>query len=308
MKVLMMGIAGGLARQVARLLKERGHDVLGIDKRPWPDAPRGIEVHEVDLRKRAAEDVFRRKKPDVVVHMATVTSLLARADERQRINLGGTRAVFEYSKTYGVKQVVFVGRHTYYGAGPESPMYHTEEEPPLALDSFPELADLVAADLYAANALWRTPEIATSVLRLCYTLGPSRQGTLPTFLKGQRVPMVLGYDPLFQFLDEADAAMAIVLAVEKQLKGVFNVAGPPPLPLSNIIREAGRTPVPLPQAVVTALLGRFGFPSLPKGAVEHIKFPVVVDARRFVEATGFRYQFDEVETVRRYRGVLGQVA
>ncbi|MBX7114124.1 MAG: SDR family oxidoreductase [Myxococcaceae bacterium] len=303
MKVLVMGIAGGLARAVALLLRERGHEVQGIDKRPWRDAPKGIEVHEIDLRKRAAEDVFRRKKPDAVVHMATVTSLLARAEERQRINLGGTRAVFEYSQQYGVKQVVFVGRHTYYGAGPDSPMYHTEEEPPLALDRFPELSDLVAADLYAANALWRSPQLATCVLRLCYTLGPSQQGTLSTFLRGRRVPMVLGFDPLFQFLYEADAAMSIVLAVEKHLKGVFNVAGPSPLPLSQIIAEAGRTPVPLPEVIISALLGRFGFPALPAGAVQHIKFPVVVDARRFFEATGFTPSVDEVETLRRYRAL-----
>jgi|CXWL01.1.fsa_nt_gi UDP-glucose 4-epimerase len=303
MKVLVMGIAGGLAKAVALSLKERGHEVLGIDQRPWRDAPKGIEVHEVDLRKRAAEDIFRRKKPDAVVHMATVTSLLARAEERQRMNLGGTRAVFDYSQSYGVKQVVFVGRHTYYGAGPDSPMYHTEEEPPLALDRFPELADLVAADLYASNALWRSPALATSVLRLCYTLGPTQQGTLSTFLKGRRVPLVLGFDPLFQFLYEADAAMAIVLATEKQLRGVFNVAGPSPLPLSHIIKESGRTPVPLPEMVITGLLGRFGFPPLPKGAVQHIKYPVVVDARRFKEATGFAHEVDEVETLRRYRAL-----
>ena len=44
-------------------------------RRPWSSAPKGIEVHRVDIRKRAAEDVFRRRRPDAVVHMATVTAL-----------------------------------------------------------------------------------------------------------------------------------------------------------------------------------------------------------------------------------------
>ena len=55
MKILVAGIAGGLARQVAERLVEKGHTVAGLDKRPWPGAPSSIEVHTVDLRKRAAE-------------------------------------------------------------------------------------------------------------------------------------------------------------------------------------------------------------------------------------------------------------
>ena len=87
--------------------------------------------------------------------MATVTSLVVPGEERYQINLGGTRAVFDYARAYGVEHCVFVGRHTFYGAGPDSPLFHTEDEPPMELNRFPELADLVASDLYAATALWR---------------------------------------------------------------------------------------------------------------------------------------------------------
>lgn len=302
MRILVAGIAGGLARQVAERLLEKGHTVAGLDKRPWPGAPKAIEVHTVDLRKRAAEDVFRRFKPETVVHMATVTSLVMQGEERTRLNLGGTRAVFEHASTYGAKHVVFVGRHTYYGAAPDLALYHREEEPPQALGSFPELADLVASDLFAGSALWRAKH-DTSVLRLCYTLGQSQQGTLASFLRGKRVPMVLGYDPLFQFLDESDAVHAIVRAVEKRPKGVFNVAGPQPVPLSTIIEATGRTAVPVPQPLLELVIGRLGFPALPKGALEHLKFPVVVDAKAFAEATGFHHQVDEVETLHRYRSL-----
>lgn len=304
MKVLIVGVAGGTARQVALTLRERGHEVLGMDKRPWRDAPKGIRNFEVDLRKRGAEEVFRKERPECVVHMATVTAITtSRAEERERLNLGGTRSVFEFSLQNGVKQVVFVGRHTYYGAGPDSALYHSEDEPPMALGTFPGLGDLVAADLYAANTLWRNPELAVSVLRVCYTLGPSRTGTLATFLRGKRVPMVFGYDPLFQFLYEGDFANAVALAVEKKPRGIFNVAGPRAVPLSMIATATGRTPVPVPQAILERLLGRFGFPSLPRGALEHIKYPVVVDASAFVKATGFKWEVDEVETLSRYRAL-----
>ena len=303
MRALVVGAAGGLARQVALELRARGHEVLGLDSRPWPDAPKGLRFFQADLRKRAAEDVFRREKPEAVVHMATVSALSADTEERHRINLGGTRAVFEHCQTYGVPQAVFVGRHTYYGAGPESPLYHSEDEPPQALATFPELSDLVAADLYAANALWRAPKMTTAVLRLVYTLGASRQGTLATFLRGKRVPTVLGYDPLFQFLWEGDAVEAIALAVEKKLRGVFNVAGPQPVPLSHVIRETGRTRVPLPEPALRAMLGHFGFPALPPGALEHLKFPIVVDAKVFTAATGFQWAVDEVDAMHRYRAL-----
>lgn len=300
MRVLIPGIAGGLARRVARLLFERGHEVVGIDARPWSDAPAGIELHRVDIRKRAAEDVFRKRRPDAVIHMATVSALSARGEERHRINLGGTQAVFEHCRTYGVRQVVFVGRHTYYGAGPDAPLYHRENEPPQGLSSFPELADLVAADLFAATALWRVPEMTTAILRVCYTLGPSGQGTLASFLRGRRVPALLGYDPLFQFIHEEDAAEAIALAFDRRLRGIFNVAGPPPLPLSVLARAAGRSLVPLPGFLLAQMLGRFGLPRLAPGALVHIKYPIVLDASAFRAASGFAHRYSEVQTVQAF--------
>jgi UDP-glucose 4-epimerase len=233
--------------------------------------------------------------------MATVTHLVERTEERFRINLGGTRAVFEHCREWGVEHAIFVGRHTYYGAAADSPLYHKEEEPPMAVTTFPELADLVAADLYACTALWRLPNLVTTVLRMVYTLGPTGHGTLATFLRGKRVPMVLGFDPLFHFMHEDDVTSAICLALEKRLQGVYNVAGPQPVPLSVAIRGTGRSSVPFPEALFRAALGRFGLPRLPPGALEHIKYPVVVDSSAFRAATGFQHKVDEVQAMQEFR-------
>ncbi len=301
MKVLVLGIAGPLGRLVATGLQEDGHTVAGIDRRGSAKLPEGIAVYTADIRKRPAEEIFRRFSPDVVVHMATVSHFAARTEERHRINVGGTRAVFDHCDRWGVQHAVFVGRHTYYGADADSPLYHSEDEPPMGLASYPELADLVAADLYAGSALWRLPKLDTTVLRLCYTLGKTGSGTLATYLRGRRVPTVLGFDPLFQFMHELDAAAAIRTAVQSRPRGVFNVAGPAPLPLSVIVREAGRTQVPLPEPLYAALLGRLGLPRLPRGAIEHIKHAIVVDAAHFSRVTGFRHRFDERTTLREFR-------
>ena len=171
----------------------------------------------------------------------------------------------------------------------------------MALSSFPELSDLVAADLYASTALWRYPTLTTTVLRLCYTLGPSRHGTLAGFLRGEIVPTLLGFDPLFQFMHEDDVVSALVLALETRVRGVFNVSGPQPVPLSVIIKKTGRRSLPLPEFVFGFALGRAGLPKLPAGALAHIKYPVVIDGSVFKEQTKFVHAHSEVETLREFR-------
>jgi len=308
MKVLVPGLSGRLGKMLAERLLELGHDVIGIDRRPFREKPHGVEMHEIDIRKRAAEDVFRRVRPEAVIHMATVTHLIMQSEDRYRINLGGTRAVFEHSATYGVEHVIFVGRHTYYGAAADSPLFHNEDEPPMGLSSFPELADLVAADLYAGSALWRYPSFATTVTRMVYTLGPTGHGTLATFLRGRRVPTLLGFDPLFQFMHEADVVTSLCTALDKRPRGVFNVAGPQPVPLSTVIRETERTNIPIPEIVFAMMLGRFGLPKLPHGALEHIKYPVTVDGSAFKKATGFQHQYDEKGAIKAYRDAFPRPA
>ncbi|MHC4391315.1 MAG: SDR family oxidoreductase [Planctomycetota bacterium] len=297
MKVLITGITGGLGRLVTHRLVEHGHEVIGIDRRDWHDAPAGVTILRADIRKRPAEEVFRTQRPDALIHMATVTHFTAGFEERFRINLGGTRRLFDHCHHYGVKQAVFVGRHTAYGAASDSPLYHTEDDPPLGGSTFPALADLVAADMYAASTLWRFPDLRTAVLRIVYPLGPSKRGTLASFLAGRRVPMVLGFDPLYHFMHEYDVARAIVMTLEQQLKGVFNVAGPPPVPLSVVCHATGRRPLRLPETVFPLLVGRFGLPKLPPGATNHVKYPIVLDDTLFKKTTGFKFEYDEEATL-----------
>lgn len=297
-RVLITGAAGRLGRLFAGTLHAAGFDVVGIDRRAWPDAP--IRLHQVDLLKRAAADVMRGYQPEVVVHCASITQEGSDRHDRHRVNLGGTKAIFDYCRQLSVKHAVFIGRHTYYGATSDAPLYHTEDDPPLGLETFPELADLVAADLFSGSMLWRAHEMTTTVLRFVYTLGPSGTGTLADFLRGPRVPMVLGFDPLFQFMHEADAARALIASIRSRARGVFNVAGPSPLPLAALVRHAGRRRVVLPEPVLRRLLGKFGLPELAPSAVDHIKYSLVVDDSAFRRTTGFSAEHGQLETVRAF--------
>ena len=82
---------------------------------------------------------------------------------------------------------------------------------------------------------------------------------------------------------------------------VYNVAGPQPLPLSSVIRVAGRSALHLPEMALPYFFGRFGLPRLPPQSLEHLKHSVVVDDSAFRAATAFQHTFDEGEALRAFR-------
>ena len=72
-------------------------------------------------------------------------------------------------------------------------------------------------------------------------------------------------------------------------------------PLSLLIKTAGRRSISLPEPLLDRVLGRFGLPKLPVGAINHLKFPVVVDGSYFQRSTGFEHRFDEDQTMESFR-------
>ena len=249
---------------------------------------------------RGAMKAFRAWRPETVVLMDPA-SPFAEDDDRPGSLVEMTRAVFDYSRSCGAAHCVFVGRHTYYGAGASRPLFHVEDDSPSEMNAWPRLGDLVASDQLASSALWKFPELTTTILRPCYALGPSGHGTLALYLRARRVPVVWGFDPVMQFMHEEDIVSCLVRTIECRPRGVFNVAGPTPLPLSWIVREAGRSPMAIPEFALPGFLGRLGLPELDRGAIAHLKYPVVVDASAFRACTGFSHVYDAVETMRSFR-------
>jgi UDP-glucose 4-epimerase len=124
------------------------------------------------------------------------------------------------------------------------------------------------------------------------------------YLRERRVPTVMGFDPMMQFIHEEDFAEAIALTVERELQGVFNVTGPGEVPLHTAIREAGASAIPLPEPLLRpALAGLFDFGLFPypPGALDYLKFPITVSGERFIDASGFQPAYDLVETLRSMR-------
>lgn len=297
-RVVVTGASGSFGRVAVRWLSSRGHEVHAVDLHEDPSLPSGVELHRLDVRKRGFEDLVRRLHPDALIHLAMVRRFGRAQAERYRINFEGTAKVFEVGRHHGVGKMVFVSRATVYGALPDQPQFVTEEHPPAAGRTFPEIQDLIAADLYVSGMLWRHPDIDTVLLRPVNVLGPTVNTLLNRYLGRRRVFTVLGFDPVQQVIHEEDLGLAFELSLDPGVRGVFNVTGPGEVPLHVLIDEAGAAGVPLPESVIGLVKGRLGFPEIPKGALDYLKYPCTVDGSRFREATGFTPARGLVETLR----------
>jgi UDP-glucose 4-epimerase len=94
---------------------------------------------------------------------------------------------------------------------------------------------------------------------------------------------------------------AIEHALAPGVRGIFNVAGPDPLPLSRVIRLLGRPSLPVPSALGKMMLKRLWtlhLSNFPAPEIDHIRYVCMVDDRRAREIMGFLPKKTIEETVR----------
>lgn len=286
-RIIVIGAAGSFGRVVVPHLAAAGWEVHAVDRREVAGAPAGVTVHRADILKRSFDEVLRQVRPWGVIHLAMVHRFKLRFRERHRINFEGTARVIDAALAAGVGKIVFLSRATVYGALSDQPQFLSEDHPPAAGRMFSEMADLVAADLYATTAMWRHQDRNMVVLRPVNVLGPRVSTLLQRYLARPRVFTVAGFDPVYQVVHEEDLARAVELALEPGLRGVFNVTGPGEVPLHVLIDETGGLRVPLPEPMIKLLRGRLGFPAIPEGAIQFLKYSCTVDGSRFRQSTGF---------------------
>jgi UDP-glucose 4-epimerase len=248
----------------------------------------------VDLRKKRFEDVIRTELPTAVVHMGFIRHFRAGESVRHDVNVRGTKQLLDHCVNHGVQALVVLSSSYVYGAFPENPYYMDEDSPLSASRSYPEIRDLVEVDTLASAFLWRYPHIRTCVLRPVNVLGYYVHSMIGQYLREPRIPTVMGFDPMMQFIHEEDLSESIALALEHGLQGVFNVTGPGEVPLHTAIRETGGTALPMPEPIIRPLferLFRWGLLPYPPGAIDYLKYPITVSGDRFVDATSFRPLF-----------------
>jgi UDP-glucose 4-epimerase len=304
--VLVTGISGNLGRALARLLHKTDR-VVGVDRRPFPGAPKDLEVHNLDIRKRKAEDLFRRGDIQAMIHMAIVHDPRLPQDDQHSFNVVGTKAVLEYAAKYGVRKVVVLSSATVYGPQPGNDNFLTEESPLLGSQRFPMIRDLVEVDMYAQQYMWKHPEVETVMLRPVHIVGPTVRNGASAYLRLSRPWTLAGFDPMVQLIHEEDVARALALSLRLGVRGVFNVCGPGELPLSAVLRELGRAPIPVPHLFARPLLDKlfqYRLAGFPSAELDHLQFLCTVDGTRAERELGFRPAFTLRETI---RGVLGEV-
>lgn len=303
--VVVTGISGNLGRALVKLL-HTGERIIGIDRRPFVGRPKDVEMYQLDLRKKKAEDVFRKNEIGAVIHMGIMHDPRMSEEEHHSFNVVGTTRLLEYCAKYGVKKVVVLSSANVYGPSPDNSNFLTEDAPLMAASRFSGVRDLIEVDMLAHGFFWRHPDINTVILRPVHIVGPTIKNAPSNYLRLRHPWTLAGFDPIVQMIHVEDVGRAMVEALRPELKGVYNVTGPGEVPLSAALRELGHTPIPVPHPVARPLLGmlfKYRLANFPPPELDHIQFLCNVDGTRWQKETGWKPRHSMRETI---RSVIGE--
>jgi UDP-glucose 4-epimerase len=296
--VLVTGICGRLGKQLARVL-HRERRVVGVDRRDFTDRPKDIDHAQVDIRRTKLKDVFRANDIEAVVHLGVMHDPRASAAEHHSWNVAGFGKLLEYIAQFNVSKLVVLSSSNVYGPQPSNPQFLGEDAPLLGGQNFSDIRDLVEVDMLAQSFFWKLPETETVILRPVHIIG-SVHNAPSNFLRLDPVLTVMGYDPMAQVLHQSDVVRAIELALRPGIRGIFNLAGPEPVPLSHLIKILGRQRVSVPYSLARVVLRRLWslrLTTFPPPELDHIRYVCMVDDRRARQVLGFTPSMSLEETV-----------
>ena len=237
MKVLVTGSEGFLGKHICAALKNRGHDVVGLDSAP------GAEI-VADITK-----VMPIMKVDAVIHLAAVASpsvCVANPDLAFNVNVLGTHQTLRLALESGAKKFVFSSSAHVYDIPPK--YMPTDECHPLRLNNIYTTTKLLGEQL--CHLFWENHGLSYTTLRLFNAYGPG-QGKgyfIPDQLGKARHGEIelLGGTTTKDWVYVDDVARAFVLAVESGFVGAINIGTGLETPLSHIAQTIGtafRVPV-----------------------------------------------------------------
>ena len=298
-RVIITGINGNLGRRLARRL-HRSCSVIGIDRRPARDLPKDVEFHQLDLRRRKTENIFRTARADAVVHLHIMHDPRATQEEAHGLNISATTKVLEFCAHYNIPKVVLLSSADVYGPVLHNNQFLDEQSPLLGASDFGDIRSLIELDMLASTFFWRYPSIETVILRPVHILG-GVSNAASNYLRMKRPWTLMGFDPMVQVIHVEDVVAALALALKPGVKGIYNIVGPGEVPLSAIMKELGRRtlsiPVPLAKAALK-LFWRFKLASFPAPELDHIRYICMVDGSRAKAELGFAPEFALQETIR----------
>jgi UDP-glucose 4-epimerase len=303
-RILITGISrywGGRLAQALEAFPEV-EAVIGVDN----EEPQ-VELERTEYVKVGAQHALLRRVVEaaeidtvvdtrLVVDSATTSS--SRAHEN---NVMGTMNILAActGSDSPVRKVVFKSSTHFYGSQQDDPAFFDEtmrrpHPPRTGIER-----DVVEAEASLDEFAERHPETAVTVLRFANVLGPDVETSHIKLFTLPAVPMILGFDPRYQFVHEDDVVHALEHAVAHRAPGTYNVAGDGVLALSEVAGLLGKPYAPvLPPwgtGLAASVLKRIGL-QIPQENLNQMRFGRGVDNRRY-KAAGFRYQHTSREAV-----------
>lgn len=322
LKVAVTGPTGEIGLALVEELERRPEvgEVRGMARRPFDPADAGWE--KVAYRRG---DVLDRGSlaalfdgADVAVHLAF--SIFGGREATRRVNLEGSRNVFEAAVRAGVRRLVYTSSVAAYGFHPENPQPLTEEVPARGSDSFYYSAQKAELEEALSEALAGS-EVEAYVFRPCVVAGPRAtmliRQTVAAARLGDPLPRLrrgLGHLPLpdpvlpdsglvLQLVHHDDVAAALAAATTGAgPPGAYNLAGPGEVGVADIARSIGWHSVRVPGPVAglgIAAAGRasFALPELEWATA--LSTPVLMDTAKARRELRWSPRFDAEETLLR---------
>jgi UDP-glucose 4-epimerase len=302
-RVLITGLSTYWGGRLAQALEKRPEIevIVGVDSE---DPTRELERTEF-VRVGAQHALLRRiveaAAIDTVVDSRLVVDSVTTSPQKAHENnvIGTMNILAACSGSDSVRKFVFKSSAHYYGAEQDDPAFFTESmrrpHPPRT----PIERDIVEAEASVADFGDKRPEVATTIMRFTNVVGREVRTSHTSLFSLPAVPMILGFDPRYQFVHEDDVVSALEHAVENDVPGVYNVAADGVLALSEVIGLLGKQYLPILPPWGTGLaasaLRRVGL-KIPPEMLNQMRFGRGLDNRK-LKAAGFRYRYTTREAV-----------
>jgi nucleoside-diphosphate-sugar epimerase len=309
--VAVTGATGIFGKALCARLQEdpRIEQIVGVARRPFDPGAHGwtkMRFRSADVQDPdALDDAFAGA--DVVCHLAYAVLARGAAPERvRRINVDGSRAVFEAASRAGARRVVYASSIAAYGAHPDNPVPITEEHPTRGNASFYYSQHKAEVEAILDRFERDHPDIEVVRIRPCVVVGPHSvdlfRGPLPAPLAGLMLSPLLRWplpDPgaaPFQLVHEDDVAEVFRLAITAEhAHGAYNLAGGGTIDAAELSRELAALRVPVPAGLArraVALAHRLRLSPADDGWIEVLRHPIVVDTTRVREELGWVPRYD----------------
>jgi UDP-glucose 4-epimerase len=295
MRVGVTGITSDLGRGLLPLLEADPcvEQIVAFDVAELPVGFSKLSAVNVDLTRPGIEDeltgAMREASLDALYHLAFVNSRVHGPAFAHELEVIGSMHVLAAAQATGLRRLVVPSWTALYGARPNAPARFTEDHPLLGA-GVRFVIDRVEVERQVQVFAQRNPQTHVVVLRFAPIVGPTADNPVTRLLRTRIIPTVLGFDPLWQVIDERDAARALHLAATSGARGAFNVVSEGAMPFSVLVRLSGGRTLPLPGPVLRstiALLEATGVASVPVPLLDYLKYSWLADGSRATKELRF---------------------